>query len=199
MSLLRMAADAPEKMRHWYSKNLTGLRIYSGGSNIKMDTRLDDPRAFPAWECAQELGISVCVSLFPARLEEMLVMIKRYPKVRIVIDGLFKAPIDEGPPYNGCGYLFDLARYDNVYVKLSTNNVRASRRGNATPESFFPRLVAALGASHIAWCSNFPASKGRLADMLAEAKSALAMLSPADQKWIFYRTAQTLYPALADA
>ena len=193
-----LADDAPAKMRYWFGRNLTGLRIYSGGSNIKMDSRLDDPRSFPAWECAQELGITLCVSLFPAKLPELLVMIKRYPQVRVVIDGLMKAPIDEGPPYAGCDYLFDLARYENMYFKISTNNVRASRRGSATPDSFFPRLVSELGAHRLAWCGNYPASKGTLAEMVAEAKSVLSVLSAADQEWIFHRTAVTLYPALAD-
>jgi predicted TIM-barrel fold metal-dependent hydrolase len=193
-----LAEDAPAKMRYWFSKNLTGIRIYSGGSNIKMDSRLDDPRAFPAWECAQALGITMCVSLFPAKLPELLVMIKRYPKVKVVIDGLMKAPIDEGPPYDGCKYLFELARYDNMYFKISTNNVRASRRGKATPESFFPKLVAELGAQRLAWCANYPASKGTLPEMVSDAKSALSVLRATDQDWIFFRTAQTLYPALAD-
>lgn len=194
-----LAEDAPAKIRYWVSRKLTGLRIYSGGSNITMDTRLDDPRSFPAWECAQDLGITVCVSLFPAKLPELLVMIRRYPNVRVVIDGLLKPPIEEGPPYRGSEYVFDLARYPNVFLKLSTNNVRTSRRGNATPESFFARLVAELGASRIAWCSNFPASKGTLMQMVSEAKEALAALSAADQEWIFHRTAETLYPALCDS
>src|SRR5262249_28813221 len=152
-------ADAPEKMRYWYSRNMTGMRIYSGGSNIEMSNRLDDARSFPAWECAQELGITMCVSLFPTKLPELLVMAKRYPKLRIILDALVKAPIDQGPPYTDCGYVFDLGKYENVYLKISTNNIRASRRGNATPESFFPKLVAELGAQRLAWCSNFPASK----------------------------------------
>ena len=43
-----------------------------------------------------------------------------------------------------------------------------------------------------------PASEGSLAEILAEAKAALAPLPRADRDWIFFRTAQALYPALAD-
>lgn len=192
-----MAADAPEKMRYCFSRKMTGMRIYSGGSNITLDSRLDDARSFPAWECAQALGIPVAISLFPAKLAELLVLIKRFPKVKIIIDGLFKAPIAEGPPYSACAYLFDLAQYDNVHLKLATNNVRASRKDQATPETFFPRLVKEIGASRIAWCSNYPASKGTLKEIVGEAKAALACLSADEQEWIFHRTAESLYPALA--
>jgi hypothetical protein len=80
---------------------------------------------------------------------------------------------------------------------LTTHNVRESRAGKATPESFFARVVAEFGASRIAWGSNFPASEGSLPGLLAEARSALAALPNRDRDWIFFRTAQSLYPALA--
>jgi L-fuconolactonase len=192
-----LAPDAPQQMRHWVSRKLTGLRIYSGGSNITMDTRLDDPRSFPAWECARELGITMCISMFPAKVPELRVLAQRFPEVRIVIDGMLKPPMEEGPPYTACAYLFDLAQFPNIYLKLATNNVRNSRKGKASPETFFPRVIREFGASRIAWCSNYPASTGTLADMVADAKAALASLPASDQEWIFHRTAETLYPALA--
>ena len=55
-----------------------------------------------------------------------------------------------------------------------------------------------FGASRIAWGSNYPAAEGTLKEMVIEAKSALAALSEQDQEWIFARTAQSLYPALAN-
>jgi L-fuconolactonase len=194
-----LAADAPEKIRYWMGRGLSGLRIFTAGSTMdKQSTSLDDPKSFPAWECAGELGISVCVQLRPEGLPMLMVLIKRFPQVRIVVDHLLKAPMEEGPPYTGSKYVFDLARYDNVYLKLSTNNIRQSRKGKATPETFFPRLVKEFGASRIAWGSNYPASEGTFTGMVAEAKTALSTLSQQDQEWIFSRTAQVLYPVLAD-
>jgi predicted TIM-barrel fold metal-dependent hydrolase len=70
--------------------------------------------------------------------------------------------------------------------------------GKASPESFFGKLVADFGAERIAWGSNFPATAGSLKDNLAQARKALASLSAADREWIFGRTAQVLYPSLAD-
>ena len=49
----------------------------------------------------------------------------------------------------------------------------------------------------LAWGSNYPASECSLADLLARAKRSLARLPQADQDWLFAKTAQTLYPALA--
>jgi predicted TIM-barrel fold metal-dependent hydrolase len=122
----------------------------------------------------------------------------RYPDIRVILDHLLKPQVEEGPPYAAASFLFDLARYGNVFLKATTNNVRASQRGKATAQSFFSRLVSEFGAARIAWGSNYPASEGSLTEMVAEARTALATLPQQDQEWIFFRTAQKLYPVLAD-
>jgi len=46
--------DAPERIRHWLGKGLAGLRVFiAGHTAAAKDARLDDPRAWPAWECAR--------------------------------------------------------------------------------------------------------------------------------------------------
>ena len=120
-------------------------------------------------------------------------LIRRFPKVKIVVDHLMHAPKGEQPPYERCAFLFELAKYPNVHFKLSTNNFR-----EATPETFLPKLVQEIPANRIAWGSNYPASKGTLKEMVDEAKAGLSCLKQSDQEWIFAKTAQSLYPALAD-
>jgi predicted TIM-barrel fold metal-dependent hydrolase len=105
---------------------------------------------------------------------------------------------EDGPPYAQAQSLFALARHPNLFLKLTTHNVREARKGKATPESFFARVVAEFGAPRIAWGSNFPASEGTLSALLAEARSALASLAEPDRGWIFSGTARSLYPARAD-
>jgi predicted TIM-barrel fold metal-dependent hydrolase len=105
--------------------------------------------------------------------------------------------IEDGPPYAGASDLFKLARHKNLFLKLTTHNVRESRAGKATPANFFGRVVKEFGAPRIAWGSNYPASEGALSGLLAEAREALASLADAERDWIFLRTAQTLYPDLA--
>ena len=111
---------------------------------------------------------------------------------------LVAPPRGDQPPYPRSGFLFELAKYPNVYFKMSTNNVRFSREGGATPETFFPLLIKNIPSNRIAWGSNCPASAGTLKEMVTEAKAALSCLSQADQDNIFAKTAQKLYPALKD-
>lgn len=193
------AADAPERIGYWMSKGLTGLRVFiAGHTAAAKDARLDDPRSFPAWDAAGKAGIPVCVQLRAAGLPQLQTMLERFPKVRVLLDHMARPAIDDGPPYAAAASLFALARHENLYLKLTTHNVRESREGRATPESFFGRVVKEFGAARIAWGSNYPASEGTLAAILAEARAALASLSREDQDRIFFRTAQTLYPALAE-
>jgi L-fuconolactonase len=195
------AADAAERITYWATeRKLGGLRLYtSGGTHQEQSTWMSDPQVFPGLERAQELGLSVCVSLRPAGVPQLEVLIERFPGLRFVIDHMIEPPIAEGPPYEGSRFLFDLAAHGNVYLKLTTLNVRASRKEKGSPETFFPLLVETFGASRIAWGSNYPSAQGTLKEMVAEATSALEVLPEPDREWIFARTAQSLYPALARA
>lgn len=198
-SLDLLAADAPAQIRYWVEeRKLGGLRVYTGGLTNRQSVSLADPRTFPGWECARELGIPVNVSARPEGLPQLIVLIERFPQVPILIDHLLDIPIEEGPPYASAEALFALSRYGNVYLKLTTMNVREARRGKASPETFFPLLLGSFDASRIAWASNYPASEGSLQGIVAEAQSALAVLPERDREWIFARTAQSLYPVLAD-
>ena len=194
-----LASDAPERMRHWVERGLTGLRLFTIGSTMPDQASwLDDPKTYPAWQCASELGLSVCLQMSAAALPQMIRLAERFPKVRIILDHMARPQIEDGPPYAAAESLFALAKYPSVYLKLTERNFTQSRKDKATPATFFPKLVAAFGASRLAWGSNYPSSEGSLAELLALAKTSLACLPQADQDWIFAKTAQNLYPALAD-
>src|SRR5204863_6522602 len=41
-----LAADAPQRIRHWKSRGLAGLRVFVSGHTTSQDVRLDDARSF---------------------------------------------------------------------------------------------------------------------------------------------------------
>ena len=191
--------DAVEKIRYWRDRGLAGLRVFIAGHTAALkDLRLDDPRSFPAWQCAEKLGIPVCVQMRAPALPQLVTVLERFPGVTVLLDHCGRPAMEDGPPYNSAESLFQLARHDNLFLKLTTHNVIESKKGKATPETFFKKLVATFGANRIAWGSNFPAAEGSLAEILAKAKAALATLTEEERDWIFSRTAQRLYPSLAD-
>ena len=194
-----LAPDAPERMRHWRGKGLTGMRLFTFGSTMSEQANwLDDPKSYPAWACAGDLGLSVCLQMSAKAIPQAASMVERFQKVRIILDHGARPVLEDGPPYTAAASLFGLARYPNVYLKLTPRIFAESRRGQATSETFFPRLVSEFGASRLAWGSNYPSSEGSLPELLAVARESLASLPNADREWIFAKTAQALYPALGD-
>jgi predicted TIM-barrel fold metal-dependent hydrolase len=121
----------------------------------------------------------------------------RFPKVTMILDHLARAPFAEGPPYSGATELLELAKYEQVYLKITPVNVTPKSWGKGAPDTYFGKIVDTFGASRIAWGSNFPNSVGTLSEILAAARQAFAFAKASDQDWIFGKTALTLYPALA--
>lgn len=190
--------DAPERIRHWVKLGVNGLRLFTGGSTAAFDpSTLDDRRSFPTWELCGELGLSMCIQTDPAGLAQVAGLAKRFPKVRVILDHLGRPDVTDGLPYKRASSLFGLAPFENIFLKLTPRIFGDVQKGQASAETFFPRLVEVFGSNRLAWGSNVPASEGKLKDNLAVAKKCLACLSAEDQDRIFAKTAQRLYPALA--
>ncbi|MFA7679924.1 MAG: amidohydrolase family protein [Pigmentiphaga sp.] len=191
-------ADAVERIDAWQGAGLHGMRVFIAGHTASdQGARLDDPLGFPVWEHVQKHDIPVCVQLRAHGLPQLEAILQRFPGVRIVLDHFARPSLEEGAPYAAAASLFELARYPQLYCKLTTHNVRESKLGNATQASFLRKAIDAFGASRIAWGSNFPASNGSLAALLQEALEATASLSEQERDWIFAGTARAIYPSLA--
>ena len=194
-----LAPDACEDVARWMARGLTGLRLFTTGSTMPGQAGwLDDPRSFPAWKKAEETSLPVCLQMTAEGIPQLENVLLRFPRLRVVLDHLARPVQDDGPPYKGADSLWGLARFPGVYVKVTERNFVGATAGKATPETFFGRLVSVFGASRIAWGSNFPASERSLPELLALAQDTLRFLTETDREWIFSRTAQTLYPALAN-
>ena len=194
-----LAPDACDTMARWMARGMTGLRLFTTGSTMPGQAGwLDDPRSFSGWRKAEEAGLPVCLQMTAAGIPQLKEVLQRFPGVRVILDHLARPVQEDGPPYEGANSLWELARFPGVYVKVTERNFVGARSGKATPETFFARLVSAYGASRIAWGSNFPASERSLPELVTLAEETLAFLPESDREWIFSRTAQTLYPALAD-
>ena len=188
---------AAERIRHWVGRKLTGLRLFTAGSTmVGQADWLADPKTFAGWDCAAELDIPVCVQMRSAGMPLLQVLLDRYPQVPIIIDHFLNTPLEQGPPYVAADTLMGLVKFPNIYLKFTPVIVNNAQKGKATPESFFPRVLAEFGASRIAWGSNFPANAGTLKALLDASRAALAWASESDQDWIFHKTAERLYPAL---
>jgi predicted TIM-barrel fold metal-dependent hydrolase len=194
-----LAPDAVDRMKQWIGRGFSGMRLFTTGSTMPgQATWFDDPRSYPAWEYAGAAGLPVCMQMTPEGFPQLRGLMERFPKVRIILDHLARPKLVEGAPFAADQPFFDLAKYGQVFLKVTPVNVEPKQWGKATPETFFGAVLKAFGASRIAWGSNFPATAGPLSGILEKAQAAFAFASAAEREWIFGRTAQSLYPRLAD-
>ena len=193
-----LADDVAATIRGWADRGLAGLRIFTGGSTKDFDpSELDNPKSFRAWEMLAELELPMCIQTGPIGLPQVAMLAKKFPTVDIILDHLGRPDVLDGPPYANAASLFELADIPNLFMKLTPRIFGDVKKDKASAETFFPRVVEAFGAQRLAWGSNFPTSPGTLAEILATAQAGLASLGEDDRAWIFGRTAQRLYPALA--
>ena len=116
--------------------------------------------------------------------------------MRILLDHFARAEAADGPPFASAAPLWALAKYPNVYLKLTHRPIEQSVKGASTPQAFLGKAVSEFGAGRMCWGSNFPAAKPPLPELIAMARKALDFLPQGDQDQIFYKTALDLYPAL---
>jgi predicted TIM-barrel fold metal-dependent hydrolase len=195
-----LAPDAPQRIAYWVrERGIAGLRIYAAGPAVANEDAafIDDPASFPAWNTVAEFGIPMILHVRFHALPRVEALLKRFPQIPMILDNLAAPPIDDGLPYAAADALFALAKYPQLYLKVTSIVLqRDLSRGSGNFGTFFERVVAEFGAERLLWGSNFPGSPGTLAELYALANRELATLSDAARKQIFGATALRLYPGL---
>jgi L-fuconolactonase len=193
-----LAPDAIKTFDHWLRRGCTGMRLFTTGSTLpNQSTWFVDQKTYPFWEHAAAKNIPVCMQMKHEGLPLLRQIMDRFPKVTIILDHLARAPYEDGPPYAAAADFFELAKYKQLYLKITPVNWAVKSWGKGSPDTYFGKVVDTFGASRVAWGSNFPNSIGTLAEILGAARKAFAFAKPPDQDWIFGKTALTLYPSLA--
>src|SRR5262249_19272486 len=194
-----LSPDAVQTFDHWLGRGCTGMRLFTTGSTLPDQARwFADPKTYPFWEHAAAKGIPVCMQMKQEGIALLRQGVGRFPKGGMSHDHTSRVPFEDGPPYARADELLALARYRQVYLKVTPINVSPKSWGKGSAETFFAKVIAAFGADRIAWGSNFPNSVGTLKEILTAAQKAFSFAKASDQDWIFGKTAQVLYPVLKD-
>lgn len=194
-----LAPDALKTFEYWRARGMGGIRLFTGGATHQTDGRwLVNPATFPIWERCAELGMPIVIQTTLAGLDMVAELAVRFPKVRIALDHCGRPVLDGGAPYAACAGLFDLAKYPNIYIKITPKTFELAQAVPGGAEVFFPHLVNVFGADHLAFGSNYPASAGPLRQLIEQGHACFASLSEEERAWIWGATAKILYPTLAD-
>jgi predicted TIM-barrel fold metal-dependent hydrolase len=194
-----LAPDAVKTFDAWLMRGCSGMRLFTTGSTLPDQAKwFVDPKTHPFWEHAAAKNIPVCMQMKAEGIPLLRQIMDRFPKVTIILDHLARAPFADGPPHAAAAELFDLAKYQQLYLKVTPINVTPKSWGKATPASLFGKVIDTFGAARIGWGSNFPNSLGTLSEILGAARKAFSFAKESDQDCIFGKTAQVLYPSLAE-
>jgi predicted TIM-barrel fold metal-dependent hydrolase len=198
-SIDALTPDAVETLKSWLDRGCSGLRFFTTGSTMPGQADwLNDPKTYPVWDYAGQVGLPICVQATIGGLAMLCDMMDRFPNVPVLLDHLAKPDLSTGTPYPNASPVLDLAaRYPQLVVKFTPSALKLMHEGNASPETFLPLLAEAFGAERIAWGSNYPASAGTLDEIVAKCEAAFGFLSQEDLAKVMGGTALRLYPALA--
>jgi predicted TIM-barrel fold metal-dependent hydrolase len=190
-----------DKLEYWMREHaLAGMRfspIYYEGKDDWLDS--DAHRAL--WKKAEELGAVFNFFIATAQLPKLEGMIRRFPKVPVVIDHLARVDLKAADPLPEFKKLLNLARYPAVWVKVSELSV-LSPSGKYPYRETFPwvrRMYDAFGPDRLLWGTGFPgATRGQaerptLTQELDLIRSELAFLTAEDREKILGRNAAKLW------
>ena len=128
-------------------------------------------------------------------------MVRHFPRVPVVIDHLARVNLKVASPLPELKKLVALARYPNVWVKVSELNI-LSPSGKYPYKDTFPwvkRVYEAFGADRLLWGTGFPgatrAQAGRpgLREELALVREEIPFFSAEDREKVLGRNAAKLW------
>ena len=193
-----MAPDAVKTFDYWLGRGCTGMRLFTTGSTLPdQATWFADPKTYPFWEHAAAKNIPVCVQMKQEGIPLLRQIMDKFPKVTIILDHLSRTPFEDGPPYRQADEFLALAKYKQVYLKITPINVTPKSWGKGDAGNVLRQSDRHVRRRADRLGLEFP-EFGRDAWRKFSAQRTRRSPSPkrSDQDWIFGKTALTLYPTL---
>ena len=149
---------------------IVGIRLM--GALGRADTvRVEDLTGYAAFRCASQLGLNVNLYCRGDQIANIGMLVHAFPDVVVSLDHLGICPLtsfvadqwrrprfeDEPIPPATYSQITDLARYPNVYVKVSGEYAFSRRSypyGDLRP--MVESIYRAYGARRMMWCSDSP-------------------------------------------
>ncbi|HEU0221450.1 MAG TPA: amidohydrolase family protein [Paracoccaceae bacterium] len=153
-----------------------------------------------AWalDALADLDLTFDALGFPQHLQYFRILLKRHPRLRVVIDHCLKPRIRDHPAGFGawCDGMRALAEETDAHVKLSGLVTEAA--ADWTPADLVPyaaHVLAIFGPERVMWGSDWPVCllRAEYGRWLAAAEELTRDLGPEAQAAIFGRTASRFY------
>ena len=182
------AADAPERLETWKSQpGVLGLRFTY--RIAPYDRWLDDGTMNWVWDACERLGLPVMnlVGGFAHKLEPVA---REHPNLRLIVDHMGVVIENKSPAaFRNLDELLSLARYPNVYVKISSApNFSNEPFPFSDIAPFIRRIYDAFGAQRLMWGSDITRLDKPYIECVDHIRNGLDFLSDDDRERILGRT-----------
>jgi len=189
------------KLEYWMREHrLTGMRfspIYYQGR----DEWLNSDSHHRLWKKAEELKAIFNFFIAANQLAKLESMLAKYPGVKVVIDHLARVDLAASDPAREVAQLTRLARYPNVWVKVSELSIvsPAKKYPYADTYSWVKQVYDDFGPDRLLWGTGFPgatrAQAGRpsLEEELALVRREIPFFSASDRAKILGQNAARLW------
>ena len=193
--------DVAQKLETWVRDHgLSGMRfspLYYEGR----DEWLNAPATRPLWEKAEELGAVFNFFIAAPQLPRLEDRVRSFPGVPVVIDHLARIDLKAAHPLPEFRKLLALAKYPNVWAKLSELSVLSpsGKYPYADTHAWVRRLYDAFGPDRLLWGTGFPADTRReagrpgLTEELALVRAEIPFFTAEDREKILGRNAARLW------
>jgi predicted TIM-barrel fold metal-dependent hydrolase len=190
-----------DKLEPWVREHgLAGMRfspLYYEGR----DEWLDSAAHQVLWKKAEELGAIFNFFITTSQLPKLEGMVRRFPKVPVVIDHLARIDLKLSDPLPEFKKLLALARHPSVWVKVSELSVLSPSGKYPYGDTFawVRRMYDAFGPDRLLWGTGFPGATRAQADRptleqeLDLIRKELDFLTAADREKILGRNAAKLW------
>ncbi len=136
-----------EELRRWLDRTgVGGVRFFALSADRSW---LSDPNTFGLWEQAAASGAHVIVTIFEGQFDELAGVLGRFSDVAVSLDHCGFCDVSRPEP------LVELARFENLHLKVTTNVIDAAAAAEGTARPFVKRLAGAFGAERLMWGSDF--------------------------------------------
>jgi predicted TIM-barrel fold metal-dependent hydrolase len=130
------------------------------------DEWLNAKSSHALWKKAEELGAVFNFFIASEQLPKLEEMVKRFPKVKVVIDHLARVDLEAKDSEAEIKKLIALAKYPNVYVKVSELMIISPSKKYPYRDVYplVKKVYEAFGADRLLWGTGFPGATRAQAD-----------------------------------
>lgn len=193
--------ERARKLEYWVREHgLSGVR-FSPIYYREKDEWLNDRSSDALWKRAADLGAVFNFFIAAPQLPKLEKMVRRFPSVKVVIDHLARVDLKGADPDGEVRMLLALARYPNVWVKVSELSILSPSKNYPYTDTFptVRRVYDAFGSDRLLWGTGYPgatrAQAGRpsLRDELALIRQEIPFFTDEDRKKILGGNAARLW------